>query len=135
MNLAKKKKLAARALGVGETRILFLAPRLEEIKEAITKQDIRDLKEDGAIIIRDVKGKKKIVGRKRKRKAGKIKVKVNKRKKEYVAMVRKQRKYVAELKRTGKLGKEEVSDLRKKIRNKFFRSKAHLREYLGGSKK
>lgn len=134
MNLGKKKKLAARALGVGEKRIMFLEPRLGEIKEAITKQDIRDLKEDGAIVIKEPKGKKKVVGRKRKRKAGKIKVKVNKKKKEYVTMTRKLRAYVAELKRIGKLEKDDVADIRKKIRNKFFRSKAHLKEYLGGKK-
>ena len=76
MNLRKKKQLAAKALKVGEKRIMFLEPRLEEIKEAITKQDIRDLKNEGAIIIKDVKGKKKVEKRKRRRSVGKIRKKV-----------------------------------------------------------
>jgi len=50
MNLGKKKLLAARTLKVGKARIFFVDSRKSEIKEAITKQDIRDLKQDGAII-------------------------------------------------------------------------------------
>ena len=50
-------------------------------------------------------------------------------------MTRKLRKYLAELKKSGKLNAEEVSEIRKKIRNRFFRSKAHLKEYIGGLKK
>ena len=39
------------------------------------------------------------------------------------------------MKKQGRLSKEEVIDIRKKIRNKIFRSKAHLKEYTGGLKK
>ena len=59
MNLGKKKNLASRTLGIGKKRIVFLKPRLSEIKDVITKQDIRDLKTEGAIVIKDVKGRKK----------------------------------------------------------------------------
>jgi large subunit ribosomal protein L19e len=135
MNLARKKNLAVRALGVGKKRIVFLEPRKDEIKEAITKQDIRDLKEDGAIIIKDVKGRKKTVKRKRRRGVGKIEKRVNVRKKNYVIMTRKLRKYVSGLLSSGQVNKEEAVDMNKKIRNKFFRSKAHLKEYVGGLKK
>ena len=132
MNLGKKKNLAARTLGVGKKRIVFLAPRVDEIKEAITKQDIRDLKEEGAIVVREVKGRKKVEKRKRKRSTGKIKKKVNMRKEKYIALTRKLRRSVAEFVRVEKLSKEQAIDVRKKIRNKFFRSKAHLKEYVGG---
>ena len=40
MNLGKKKQLAARTLGVGKSRVHFVNENLNEIKEAITKQDI-----------------------------------------------------------------------------------------------
>ncbi len=43
MNLRTKKELAAKALKVGKERIVFVEARLDEIKEAITKQDMRDL--------------------------------------------------------------------------------------------
>ena len=135
MNLRKKKQLAAKALKVGEKRIMFLEPRLEEIKEAITKQDIRDLKNEGAIIIKDVKGKKKVEKRKRRRSVGKIRKKVNIRKKQYATMTKKLRTYVVGLVKAKQLNKEEIAEIRKKIRNKFFRSKAHLKEYVGGLEK
>lgn len=134
MNLSKKKELAKRALGVGKERIVFLESRLEDIKEAITKQDIKDLHKEGAIIIKDIKGRKK-VKRKKRRGTGKIKKKVKRRKQDYVILVRKQRKYVSELRKREELSREEVISLRKKIRNKDFRSKAHLKEFIGGKKK
>ena len=73
MNLEKKKMLAARTLGVGKARIIFNVARINEIKEAITKQDIRDLAADKAILIREIKGTKKKVKRKTRRRAGSIK--------------------------------------------------------------
>ena len=134
MNLKEKKLLARRTLNVGKERIVFLKSRLEEIKDAITKQDIRDLKNDGAIIIKDIKGRKKNTKKSKKRSIGKIKKKVNKRKQEYVIMTRKLRKYVSEMKKQGRLPKEDVIEIRKRIRNKKFKSKAHLKEYIGGLK-
>ncbi len=134
MNLGKKKELAKRTLGVGKERIAFAESRLEDIKEAITKQDIKDLYSQGAIVIKPKKGRRKVV-RKKSRSVGNVRIRVNKRKREYIAMVRKQRKHIAELKKRGELAKEEHDDLRKKIRNKVFRSKAHLKEHIGGLKK
>jgi len=107
---------------------------LDEIKEAITKQDIRDLQKEGAIVVKDIKGRKK-VKKVNKRSTGNIRKKVNKRKKEYVIMTRKLRRYVAEMKKQGELSKEEISDIRNKIRNRIFRSKAHLKTYIGGLNK
>ena len=94
MNLRKKKQLAKNTLGIGENRIVFVKPRLDEIKEAITKQDIRDLVKSGAIIIKKIKGRKTVVKRKRRRGTGKIRMKVNTRKQDYVILTRKLRKYV-----------------------------------------
>ena len=106
MNLGKKKELAKRTLGVGKERIAFAESRLEDIKEAITKQDIKDLYSQGAIVIKPKKGRRKVV-RKKSRSVGNVRIRVNKRKREYVAMVRKQRKHIAELKKRGELAKEE----------------------------
>lgn len=132
MNLRKKKALAARTFGVGIERIEFLEQRLDEIKEAITKQDMRDLYKDGAIRIKNIKGKKTKIRKKKKRTFGNIRKKISRRKKEYVILTRKLRKYLAENKE--KLTEKEKKDIRKKIRNKFFRNKSHLKEYLGGKK-
>ncbi len=130
MNLGKKKELAMRALNVGRSRIVFSDSRLNEIKEAITKQDIRDLMSDGAISIRPILGRKKVVKRPS-RSSGNIRKKVNSRKRDYVIMTRKLRKYAAEMKNQGTLTREELKEIRKKIRNKAFKSKANLREHIG----
>lgn len=134
MNLKKKKLLAQRALKTGKKRIAFSTSRLEEIKEAITKQDIRSLKEDGAIIIKNIKGRKKNP-KKIKRSPGNIRKKVKNKKQEYVKITRKLRKYVVEMKKQAIITPEEGTDIRKKIRNRFFKSQAHLKEYIKNLRK
>ncbi|MDA3836071.1 MAG: hypothetical protein PF542_00455 [Nanoarchaeota archaeon] len=135
MNLVIKKQLAANTLGVGKGRITFVVERLAEVREAITKQDVRDLVKSGAIQVKQVKGRKTNVSRKNRRGVGKVKVKVNKRKQEYVIMTRKLRFYVSELKKQGKLTTEESTEIRKKIRNRVYKSKANLRLYIEGLRK
>lgn len=131
MNLGKKRALAARTLKVGKERILFVNTRLDEIKEAITKQDIKDLKASGAIIIKVIKGRKKITKMRNKRSPGNIRKNVNKRKKNYMVLTRKLRKYIKEAKKQGELSQEDFVGIRKKIKNKQFRSLAHIKENLG----
>ena len=139
MNLAKKKELAKKVLKVGKDRIAFVDARIDEIKEAITRQDILDLYKEGAIIVKPIKGRMRKIrslGRRRARRSvGNVRQHTNKRKKNYVILVRKQRSYVAELKRQKEITNEEFKSLRKKIRNKFFRNKAHLKEYTQEMKK
>lgn len=135
MNLVKKKKLAEKTLKAGKNRIVFVESRLNEIKEVITKQDIRDLFSEGAIKIKEISGRRKNAKKKRKRGPGKIRKNVNKRKQEYVILTRKLRAYVSSLKSMGKLNAEEVKELRKKIRDSSFRSKAHMKDYLKGQGK
>ncbi len=135
MKLENKKELAARTLKIGKERIVFVSSRNKEIKEAITKQDMRDLVVDGAILIKEVKGRKKVVGRKNKRRDGKIKKSVNVRKKQYMIITRKLRGYIKNLKTQEKITREEFIEIRKKIRNKLFKSLAHLKEYIGGLRK
>jgi large subunit ribosomal protein L19e len=130
MNLAKKKELAAKVLGVGKNRILFVEGHLPEIKEAITRMDIADLHKSGAIQIKEVNGRKKIVGRKHRRRTGKIKKKVSNRKQEYVIITRKLRGFVRGLVRTGAIDKKQNREIRKQIRSRKFKSKRHLKESL-----
>jgi large subunit ribosomal protein L19e len=130
MQLAKKKELAAKVLKVGKGRIIFAEGRLNEIKEAISRMDILDLHKSGAISIREVKGRKKIVKRKNRRRVGKIKQNVNTRKAEYVIITRKLRTYVRGLFRIGKINAEEKREIRKQIRARKFRSKRQLKEHL-----
>ena len=130
MQLARKKELAAKVLKVGKNRIIFAESRLKEIKEAISRMDILDLHKSGAILIREVSGRKKIVGRKHRRRVGKIKQKVNNRKAEYVIITRKLRAFVRGAFRTGKISAEEKQEIRKQIRARKFRSKRQLKEAI-----
>ena len=134
MNLDKRKALASRVLGVGKNKILFDVTKLVEIKEAITKQDIRDMYNDGIIMIKPNKGKLKFVKRTTRRGPGKIKMKIKPGKTHYMTLVRKFRGYAKELKKQGKLNPQQFLDVRKKIKAGSFKSKAHLKDYLGGEK-
>ncbi len=134
MNLSKKKKLAMRTFGVGENRILFLESRLDEIKDAITKQDLRDLEKSGAIIILEKKGRKKIK-KKWGKSIGNVRKKIPERKRRYMVLTRKLRGYVKSIYSKREISKEALNNIRKKIRNKEFRSKTHIKDYLGGIRK
>ncbi|HRZ85744.1 MAG TPA: 50S ribosomal protein L19e [Candidatus Paceibacterota bacterium] len=130
MKLDSKKRLAAKTLNVGINRILFDINRLDEIKEAITKQDIRDLNSTGAIKIKTIVGRGKKEKRKTRKRAGKIRRRVNKRKENYVIMTKKLRSYIKELKDQDKINEEKYKELRKKIKMKNFKNKKHLRENI-----
>ena len=132
--IIKKKELAAKALSVGKDRIKFVRARLDEIKDAITKQDIKDLVVAGAIVIKPIKGRKTNIKRRNRRGVGKVKKKVNKRKQNYVKLTRKLRTYVKNLKERGSLTSEEAKEIRKKIRNKTYKNKANLKLNLGETK-
>ena len=130
MNLRSKKKLIAKVLKVGVNRIILESSRSTEIKEAITRQDIRDLKKEGVIKIKEIKGRKKNIKRKTKKRGGSVRKKVNKRKQDYVAITRKLRNYVKNMKTKGRISKEEHQELRKKIKSRAFRDLAHLRDAI-----
>ncbi len=135
MKLDKKKALAARIFNVSKSRILFIEPRLDEIKEAITKEDIRNLRADGAIIIKPIKAKRAMKRRKAKKGAGNIKKHAKNKKKEYIILTRKLRNHIQELKNKNLITKKQIFDIRKKIRNRYFKSKFQLKEYLSTLKK
>jgi len=132
MNLRKKKELAAKTLKIGKERIVFIKSRIGDINEAITKQDIRDLTQDRAIVVKDKNGRKKNEKRKNSRGLGKIKKKVNVKKQTYIKVTRKLRKYLKAVRESSGMSIEEVKEIRKGIRNKKFRSKANLKEHLAG---
>ena len=130
MNLRNKKELASKVLKVGKNRIFFVEENLPEITEAITRQDIVDLHEAGAIQIKEVSGRKTVKKRKHRRRVGKVKQKPNDRKQEYVIITRKLRKFVRYLLKTGAMDRETYRNTRKQIRARKFKSKRHLKEHL-----
>lgn len=134
MKLEGKKSLAARTLGVGKNRILFNHARLSEIKEAITKQDIKDLVAGGAISVKQVKGRKSVEKTKTRRRAGSIKNRARDKKREYIIITRKLRKHLSVLKNQEKITLEEFKLFRREIRARTFRSLAHLKERISQHK-
>ena len=135
MNLLKKKRLVARTLNVGMQRIAFNTERLDEIKEAITKQDIRELKASGAIVIKQIKGRRTAVKRKTRRRLGSKKLTPRLRKRHYMVLTRKLRNYLFSLRKRGLLPKELHLQLRREIRAKTFKSLAQIKEKITGVKK
>ena len=135
MKLEKKKQLFARTLGVGKGRIVFNKTMLSDIKEAITKQDVRDLIISGAVKIKEIKGRKKIVKRTTRRRAGSIKIKKKSGKREYIIITRKLRAYLAYLKKMNLMPLEDIYRLRKEIRAKNFKSLSQFKERISEVKK
>lgn len=129
MDLSKKKQLAARTLNVGVGRIRFNDNNINEIKEAITKQDIRDLVAAKAIFVNPIRGRKANAPRKRRR-AGSIRMRPNSRKNDYMILTRKLRSYLSEIRKQGKITDEEFATLRKGVRSKTFKNKNNLKEHI-----
>ncbi|MEK6792805.1 MAG: 50S ribosomal protein L19e [Nanoarchaeota archaeon] len=129
MDLSKKRALVARTLEIGIGRVMFNVSRIDEIKKAITKQDVRDLVANKSIFIREIKGRKVNTVRKRRR-AGSIRMRPNSRKRDYIILTRKLRAYISEIRKHGSINNEEFTKIRKGIRSKIFKNRAHLKEHI-----
>lgn len=130
MKLEKKRALVARTLGVGNDRIIFNANSLSSIKEAITKQDVRDLIGAGAIKVRERKGRKAVERRLSRRRYGSIKKKVKNSKSQYIILTRKLRAYLFQLREKKRINPQDYETLRKEIKMKSFRSLSHMKERM-----
>ena len=141
MKLNVKKRLAAHVLKCSPKRIRLDTSKLEEIKESITKADIRALVIDKAIVkkpargvsrvrarkihIQKVKGKRKGHGSRK----GKATARLS-RKASWMNAIRKQKVLLKELRDTGKILKSTYHNLYRKAKGGFFRSVRHIRIYL-----
>jgi large subunit ribosomal protein L19e len=128
MKLENKKELAARTLGVGKGRIIFNQNSLASIKEAITKQDIRDLVNAGAIRIKEISGRKAVQKRTTRRRAGSIRNKHINTKRVYITLARKLRRHLFSLRDRKSIKNEHYVILRKEIKMHSFRSLSHMKE-------
>ncbi len=130
------KRLAAAIKKVGKRRVRIVKP--EEVKEAITREDVRILIKTGAIEIKKKKGVSRARARKlkeqrrkgRRRGEGSKKGRVLKKKEKWVRRVRAQRKFIKMLKEKNKLGPRTYRVLYRKIGGGYFRSVAHIKTYL-----
>jgi large subunit ribosomal protein L19e len=141
MELKVQKKLAAAVLKCSKSRIKFDPERLDEIKEAITKVDIKSLIKDNAISRKPVnntsrfRARKKIVQKRKGRQkgAGSRKGKVTARlpkKRRWINRIRIQREFLKYLRDKEFIDKKVCRDLYLKCKGGFFRSKRHLKLYI-----
>ncbi len=141
MKLKTQKRLASQILKCSPKRVKFDEDRLEDIKEAITKADIRALIIDKAISRKNKKGISRVRAKKRatqKRKGkqrgqGSRKGKKTARspkKNEWMNRIRLQRLFLKELKEKELINKNTFRLLYNKAKGGFFRSKRHIKIYL-----
>jgi len=141
MNLKSKRQLSSRIVGVGFDRVWFDPARLSEIKEAITREDLKKLMSTGAILIKQEKGVskgrfRKVLKQKRKgrrngpgSKKGKHTARAGK-KELWIIKIRSQRALLLELLEKNLITKEIYRDLRQKSKGGYFRSLRHIKLYL-----
>ncbi len=141
MNLKIQRRIAAGILKVGESRVWIDSENAEEISKAITKQDIKELIEQGYIKAKKIKGvsrgraKKLHEQRKkgRRRGHGRRKGTENARmkdKKKWMNKVRALRKFLNTSKNKGEVEQKSYRKLYLKIKGDFFRNRAHLKSYI-----
>jgi large subunit ribosomal protein L19e len=141
MKLDVHKRKAASLLKTSPKKIKFNTTMLTEIKEAITKTDLRGLIRDGTIKKVQDKGvsrgrARKIQAQKRKglkKGAGKRKGSANARnntKEVWKAKVRTQREFIKELKDKQLIEGPTYRNLYSKVKGGYFRSKRHIKLYL-----
>jgi large subunit ribosomal protein L19e len=136
-----QKRLAARVLGCSKKRVRFDPEMLAEIKEAITKIDVRSLIKQGAITEKPANITSKFSARQKKtqkakgRRAGHGSRKGantarKPRKERWVAGVRNQRELAKLLRNKNMITIPMYHDLYMKIKGGFFRSRRHIKVYL-----
>lgn len=137
VNLKAKKRLAARVMGVGVHRVRFSEDHLEDVENAITRNEIRSLITANTITVRSFTGtsrgrahakkaQRKKRGTTQGSKQGRKGARVGK-KEVYVAKVRALRRLLKIAKIRKEITNPEFWMLYKKIGGNTVRNKAHLR--------
>ena len=141
MKLKIQKKLAADIIGCSEKKIRFDEERLDEIKESITKVDIKTLIKDKAIYALPKRGVSRVRARKIKKQKSKgsmrgdatkkgKKTSRSPRKEIWMTKIRAQRTLIKNLKEKNIVTQEVYRKLYKKAQGGFFRSRRHIKLYI-----
>ena len=132
--LLLQKRLAADILKVGQSRIVMDPEHLEDIKNAITRRDIKKMISKGYIKVKRSKVKRpKIYQKRRKRGPGRKKGSSGAsltKKEKWMHTVRPLRKMLKELRDKGTLDKRTYRKTYLLVKSGMFRSRSHLRLYL-----
>jgi len=147
MQLKKAKELAAKILGVGKSKVWINPKETQAIKEAITKEDLKELIKKNIIKkskkqwqsrarARKLKEKKK-KGRKKGQGSRKAKKTLRMGKKRgWINKVRALRRTLRELKQKNKEAIEKIGyqKLYKMIKGNYFKGKKYLIKFVEGQK-
>lgn len=136
-----QKRLAASVLGCSPYRVRFDEARLDEIKEAITKEDIRRLISRGIVervpVLGVSRSRAEIAhvqrSRGRRRGPGSRKGVESARqdpKRVWIAGIRKQRELLLRLKENGSITQESYKMLYARAKGRFFRSARHMKLFM-----
>ena len=141
MEVAAQRRLAAKIMKCGESRVWMDPAKLGEISQAITTADIRRL--IGSDVIAALpktgvsKGRKRYIAAQKKKgrrkgkgsRKGKIGTRFS-RKRSWISIVRAQRTMLKELLAAGKVDKRLYKDLYRKSGGGYFRSRAHVQMHI-----
>jgi len=140
-DLKSQKRMAAEVMGVGKSRVWIDPDHIEKVEQAITRQDIRNLVEGGAIDKRKVKGtskarakhkkKQKVKGQRKghgRRKGSKNARKSSKEK--WVERIRAIRVRLKEMRDEEEITKEQYRKLYDMSKGGFFRDVKHLENHV-----
>lgn len=141
MNLSTQKRLAADILKCSPSKVILNEEYLNEIKDSITKFDLRSLIKKGyiskktsngpskvrarKIATQKAKGKRKGFGSRKGRKTAR-----SPRKTAWMIKIRKQRNFLKELKDKEIVGQKEYRSLYRKSKGGFFRNLRHIKIYI-----
>lgn len=141
MNLEMQKRLSAKVAKVGVGRVRINPENAEQVKEAITKADIRDLIDNNIIeilpLVRNSRGRARVryAAKKKGRRSGpgsKVGTRKarNSPKKEWINRIRLQRKIIKSFKDSGRLSANNWKVLYLRAKGGFFRNKRHLLQVI-----
>lgn len=127
-----QKKLAAKVLKVGVSRVWMDPAKMKDAENAITRTDIRKLIGKGSIKalpeklhIKKEKRRKKGIGSRKGRKFA-----IVPQKRRWIRVVRPLRRMLSELKDSQQIENTTYKKMRSLVKGGMFRSKHHLRIYL-----
>ena len=141
MDLKTQKNIARSLFKVGIKRVKFNPENLSEIKEAITKKDIKGLVNKGSIDILPKRGSSRAGARKiliqkrkgRRKGKGSRKGKANARlnsKSNWINKIRVLRRFLKRIKDKKLVNNKDYKELYLKAKGGFFRSERHLKTYI-----
>ena len=141
MNVLNKKRLAAQLLKVGINRVRIDPERVQDVEDAVTKEDIRRLIKEGAIWAAPVKGTSTARKKMRKRKGrgpgskkGTKGARMGK-KERWIRQVRALRRYLKKLKEKRAITNETFKVLYKKVKGGELKTVRRLKEVLAEMEK